>query len=122
MAPFRALGQSGARPTRDLETFPTPAGVTLIRLDYDELVSRCPVTEQPDLSRVLIVYAPGASCLESKSLKLYFQTYHNEGVFCEALAAQIARNIAAACQPRWVRVTVIQKRRGGIEISATASA
>jgi 7-cyano-7-deazaguanine reductase len=116
---FNALGQN-ATPSRNLETFATPECITLITLDYDEMTSVCPVTGQPDLSMVKIEYAPGDTCIESKSLKLYFQTFRNEGVFCEALSAQIAQDIMSACNPIWCEVTVTQKRRGGIQIAATA--
>ena len=39
-------------------------------------------------------------------------------VFCEALASQIAKDIAEACHPLWVEVIVTQKPRGGIKIVA----
>ena len=41
-------------------------------------------------------------------------------MFCEALAVCIAQDIAAACNPLWCKVTVTQKPRGGITITATA--
>jgi 7-cyano-7-deazaguanine reductase len=38
------------------------------------------------------------------------------------LAGRIAGDIFDACQPHWCTVTVIQKPRGGIKITATAKA
>ena len=119
---FQSLGKEVRGPVRRLEIFPAPPGVERVTLSSDEVTSLCPVTGQPDWETVAIEYAPAASCIESKSLKLYLWSFREEGVFCEALAARIAEDVAAACQPRWVRVTVTQKPRGGITITATASA
>jgi 7-cyano-7-deazaguanine reductase len=115
---FEALGRYVTEPRRRLETFPTPSGVTRVVLESDEVTSLCPVTGQPDWERVRIEFGPGPLCLESKSLKLYFWSFRNEGHFCEALAARIAADVAAALQPRWLKVTVFQKSRGGITITA----
>ncbi len=69
-----------------------------------------------------IDYSPQALCLESKSLKLYLMRFRNEGAFCEALAVQIRDDVAAALALRAeeVTVTLVQKARGGITITATA--
>ncbi|MDO9535059.1 MAG: hypothetical protein Q7J85_06940 [Bacillota bacterium] len=55
-------------------------------------------------------------------MKLYLWSFRNEGVFCEALASQIVQDVYDACKPVWCKVTVVQKPRGGIRISATAYA
>ena len=120
MSSFRALGHVTTEPSRELETFPAPAGVQTVTLESDEVTSLCPVTGQPDWETVVIEYAPDQACIESKSLKLYLWSFRQEGVFCEALASRIVDDVAAACRPRWCRVTVIQKPRGGIRITATA--
>ncbi|RJR20803.1 MAG: NADPH-dependent 7-cyano-7-deazaguanine reductase QueF [Desulfobacteraceae bacterium] len=119
---FEALGKNVRKPSRNLEVFPKPQGVEKVVMESDEVTSLCPVTGQPDWETVVIEYAPDNHCLESKSLKLYLWSYRNEGVFCEALAAQIAQDIYDACKPLWCKATVIQKPRGGIKITATASA
>jgi 7-cyano-7-deazaguanine reductase len=119
---FEGLGKQVRGPVRRLEVFPAPPGVDRVTLASDEVTSLCPVTGQPDWETVVVEYAPAGFCLESKSLKLYLWSFREEGVFCEALAARIAGDVAAACRPAWVRVTVTQKPRGGITISATAAA
>ena len=66
-----------------------------------------------------IAYQPDARCLESKSVKLYLSRFRNDGVFCEALAVQIRDDVAAALEPAGrVTVTLVQKARGGITITA----
>ncbi len=118
---FVALGHPGSEHYAGLETFPNP-GVARVEMTSDELAAVCPITGQPDLYVATIDYAPDALCLESKSLKLYLATFRNEGRFCEALAVTIRDDVAAALdlQAARVQVTLRQKSRGGITITATA--
>ena len=118
---FVALGHAGSEHYAGLETFPNP-GVSRVELTSDELVAVCPVTGQPDLYLASIDYSPADRCLESKSLKLYLNRFRNEGVFCEALAVQIRDEVAEALALTAddVTVTLEQKARGGITITATA--
>lgn len=115
---FRALGHPEAG-FAGLETFPAPEGVARVELESDEVAAVCPITAQPDWYRVQIAYEPRERCVESKSLKLYLQSFRNEGIFCEAFAVRIADDLAEALGCA-VDVTVIQKARGGITISASA--
>ena len=78
------------------------------------------MTGQPDFSAVTIEYQPDEWCIESKSLKLYLWSFRNETAFCESLAAQIAADIREACKPKKCKVTVAQKARGGIALTAVA--
>ena len=117
---FTALGKNVRKPSRTLDTFPKPEGVETVIMESDEVTSLCPVTGQPDWETVTIEYAPDQACIESKSLKLYLWSFREEGAFCEALAAQIAKDVAAACKPFWVEVVVAQKPRGGVKLVAKA--
>ena len=114
-----ALGHAGSDHYVGLEAFANP-GVARVELDSDELTAICPVTGQPDMYRARIEYDPDALCLESKSVKLYLAGFRNEGCFAEALAVRIRDDVAAAVElPRdRVRVTLVQKARGGITITA----
>ena len=118
---FVALGHAGSEHYAGLETFPNP-GVSYVEMTSDELVAVCPVTGQPDLYVASIEYSPSDRCLESKSLKLYLNGFRNEGAFCEALAVKIRDDVAEALEVdrAAVRVTLKQKARGGITITATA--
>lgn len=114
------LGNKVTVPTKNLEWFAAPKGTTEVTFSTSECTSMCPITGQPDFQKVTITYTPDGRCLESKSLKLYLQTFRNEGMFCEALAATIARDVARAIQPAWIRVTVEQNPRGGIALKAAS--
>lgn len=116
---FVALGHAGSDHYAGLETFPNP-GVSQVEMTSDELVAVCPITGQPDLYVAVIEYSPDALCLESKSLKLYLNGYRDEGHFCEALAVKIRADVAHALELSRdrVRVSLEQKSRGGITITA----
>jgi 7-cyano-7-deazaguanine reductase len=118
---FVALGHAGSDAYAGLETFPNP-GVARVEMTSDELVAVCPITAQPDFYTATIAYRPRALCLESKSLKLYLARFRNEGVFCEALAVQVRDEVAAVLEVEAaaVTVTLVQKARGGITITASA--
>jgi len=118
---FVALGQPGSEHYAGLETFANP-GVSRVEMTSDELTAVCPVTRQPDLYIATIEYRPQALCIESKSLKLYLSGFRNEEHFCEALAVRIRDDVATVLElpPDRVQVTLKQKSRGGITITATS--
>ena len=117
---FKALGRPITGPSRELETFPKPDNVTVVRFTSNELTSYCPVTGQPDFSTVEILYHPAKLCLESKSLKLYLWSFREERMFGEGLASQMASDIQQATQASYCRVTLTQNIRGGLQLEAIA--
>ena len=114
------LGASVREPIEHVEVFPAPAHVSTVRFTTEELASLCPVTSQPDLSNVEIEFAPDQWCVESKSLKLYLWGFRDRPVFAEALAAEIAGELMQTAAPKWVKVTLTQRPRGGIQVRAVA--
>ena len=118
---FVALGKPGSEAFAGIETFPNP-GVSHVEMTSDELTALGPVNAQPDLYVAKLEYWPGPLCIESKSLKLYLNGFRNEEQFGEALAVRIRDDASQALQlpPDKVRVTLRQKSRGGIVITATA--
>jgi 7-cyano-7-deazaguanine reductase len=120
MSDSAVLGRTVQEPVDGLDTFPTPAGVTKVHLAAMEGTSVCPVTGQPDMWTADITYWPRTECVESKSMKLWLWKFRNEGVFCEQLSADIAREVGQAIGAAEVEVTVRQSPRGGIAINSTA--
>lgn len=117
---FRALGRPMNAPSKELDTFPKPPHVAVVRFHSDELTSFCPVTGQPDFSAVEIEYHPDQLCVESKSLKLYLWSFRDERIFGEGLASVIAQDIFDALQPFFCQVTLRQNVRGGLQMTAVA--
>jgi 7-cyano-7-deazaguanine reductase len=115
------LGETVRHAIDHLECFDAPDHVSRVRLTSNEVVSICPITGQPDISALVIDYEPAGRCIETKSLKLYLWSFRDRGVFCEALAAEIADEVVRAADPSSVTVTVTQQPRGGIVVEATAT-
>ena len=117
-APDRAPERRGL-----LETFPNPAP----ERDYEivhtapEFTSVCPITGQPDFATIVVSYVADRLCVELKSLKLYLQSFRDEGVFYEAVVNRICDDLAAALSPRRLEVRGEFRVRGGISSVVTAS-
>jgi len=103
----------------ELETFPNPrpGRAYEIQLDYPEFSSLCPVTGQPDTARLRLAYVPGERCVETKSLKLYLQSFRNHKGFNEDIANRIADDILSVCSPRKLQLTANFSARGGIALT-----
>ena len=71
------LGQPSSLPASpeaavlDYVPNPRPGTLYLVRFAAPEFTSLCPVTGQPDFAHLVIDYVPGATIVESKSLKLF---------------------------------------------------
>lgn len=116
--PDQVLGRTVNGPLERPIGIPAPRGLSRVTMNCIEFTSMCPVTGNPDFGEVVISFIPGDQIVESKSLKLYLLKFRMEGVFCEALASQIAQEIFETILPQEVTVTVIQAPRGGIGITA----
>ena len=101
-----------------LETVPNPHPGTLYlaRFTQPEFTSLCPVTGQPDFAHLVIDYVPRAKLVESKSLKLYLNSFRNEAAFHEDCTVGIGRRIADLLEPAWLRIGGYWYPRGGMPI------
>ncbi len=100
-----------------LEVFPTPTETPfVIEHVSEEFTSLCPKTGHPDFGAVTLRYepAPRGVCVELKSLKLYYQSFRNEGIFYEAVTNRIRDDLATLLKPTWLQVITDWKGRGGI--------
>jgi 7-cyano-7-deazaguanine reductase len=106
----------------EIEVFPNPAPHRdyVIRHSCPEFTSVCPKTGQPDFATIDLEYIPDRKCVELKSLKLYYYSFRNEGIYYEAVTNRILDELADACEPRWMRVTGHFAVRGGISSVVTA--
>ncbi|MBX3357119.1 MAG: preQ(1) synthase [Phycisphaeraceae bacterium] len=110
-----------------LEAFETPRGVggassIVIEHVSEEFTSLCPKTGHPDFGEVTLRYCPAAAgtkagrrgCVELKSLKLYYQSFRNEGIFYEAVTHRIREDLVRLMNPVWLQVATSWRGRGGI--------
>lgn len=103
------------------ETFPAPKNLGNVTFTSSEVTARCPMTDQPDFYTVEVSYLPRDLCVESKTVKLYFQQFREHGEFVEAFTRRISRDFFLALNPYEVIVKVTQTPRGGWGISVTDS-
>lgn len=109
-----------------LEVFPAPSDTPfVIEHVSEEFTSVCPKTGHPDFGDVLLRYQPkaakdGGTCVELKSLKMYYQSFRNEGIFYEAVTNQIRDDLVRLMDPAWLQIVTMWKGRGGIKSNIRA--
>lgn len=87
-----------------------------VRFSCPEFTSLCPLTGAPDFAHIVIDYIPNKKILESKSLKLFLNSFRNHGDFHEACTIYIAKRIIKEIKPVWLRIGGYWYPRGGIPI------
>jgi 7-cyano-7-deazaguanine reductase len=112
-----------AEPRSILDTFenPRPGRDYEIRFVFPEFTSVCPVTGQPDFATITLSYVPDRRCVEMKSLKLYFFSYRNKGIFYEGVINTILDDLVAVLKPRRMTVVGDFAVRGGTAGTVTAT-
>lgn len=111
-----------------LEAFTTPSDTPfVVEHIADEFTSVCPKTGHPDFGVVTVRFEPraakdGGVCVELKSLKLYLQSFRNEGIFYEAVTNRIRDDLARLMRPTWLVVKTDWRGRGGIRSVIRAEA
>lgn len=93
-------------PLSILDTFenPKPGRDYQIKFIFPEFTSVCPVTGQPDFATITLTYTPHKTCVEMKSLKLYYLSFRNKGIFYEGVTNAILDDLVAVLDP--IRMTV----------------
>ena len=110
---FKFLDESYIN-TQFLETFEFDSPNQLITTETDEFSAVCPFSGLPDLAYVKIQYHPdGNRCVELKSLKYYFVSFRNVGIYQEAVTKRIHRDLSVLLNTERLIVTTIYNIRGG---------
>ena len=105
-----------------LEIFESPTSTSFtIEHINEEFTSVCPVTGHPDFGVITLKYEPAESCVELKSLKMYYQSFRNEGIYYEAVTNQIRNDLVKCMGPTWLQVVTSWRGRGGIRSNITAT-
>ena len=78
------------------------------------------MTGHPDFADITISYVANRTCVELKSLKLYFHAYRNEGIFFEAATNKICDDLGQTLRPRSLTIIANWKARGGFSSRITA--
>jgi 7-cyano-7-deazaguanine reductase len=107
-SPEKAKLESVSNPHRDTNY--------VARFTFPEFTTMCPVTGQPDFAIVVIDYVPHRLLVESKSLKLFLNSYRKHPGFHEDCTVAIGKRIVAAIKPKWLRIGAYFYPRGGMPI------
>jgi 7-cyano-7-deazaguanine reductase len=110
------LPASPAEARLDRVPNPHPDEDYVARFPAPEFTTLCPVTGQPDFAILVIDTLPGPWLVESKSLKLYLNSFRNHGAFHEDCTVAIGKRLAALLEPRYLRIGGYWFPRGGIPI------
>jgi 7-cyano-7-deazaguanine reductase len=101
-----------------LETFETPEsdGQQVLTFDTDEVTAQCPFDfGGPDFYTFKLRYIPNDICIESKSLKLYLQSFRDKEITAEEFGSEIFNAFTELLGPKKMYIRLEQARRGGIE-------
>ena len=99
-----------------LETFPFESGDQYIKTETNEFSAVCPFSGLPDLAKVRIEYFPtGGKCIELKSLKYYFTSFRNVGIYQEAATKRIYDDLSSILETKKIQITTIYNIRGGFK-------
>ena len=77
---------------------PHPGTNYVARFTFPEFTVLCPVTGQPDFAIIVIDYVPQRFLVESKSLKLYLNSFRNHSGFHEDCTVSIGKRLAGFAQ------------------------
>ena len=112
---FKFLDESHINPGF-LETFDFDSPNQFITTETNEFSTVCPFSGLPDLAYVKIEYYPeGGKCVELKSLKYYFISFRNVGIYQEAVTKRIYIDLKIALNTNRLRITTIYNTRGGFD-------
>ena len=108
-------GEDKIRPEL-LETFDFDSPDQYILTETDEFSAVCPFSGLPDLAYVKIEYFPtGGKCVELKSLKYYFISYRNVGIYQEGATKRIYNDLKSVLETARLQVTTVYNIRGGVD-------
>ena len=96
-----------------------PHQASQVSIDTDEFTALCPWTGLPDYGTLTITYTPEHRCVELKSLKYYLLSYRDVGIVQEHAANRVLKDLVSLCRPRWMKVVLDYKVRGGLHTTVS---
>ena len=99
-----------------LETFDFNSPDQYIKTETNEFIAVCPFSGLPDIAKIKIEYFPtGGKCVELKSLKYYFISFRNVGIYQEAVTKRIYDDLSTILKTKKIQITTIYNIRGGFK-------
>jgi 7-cyano-7-deazaguanine reductase len=104
-----------------LETFPYEGPRQRVTYSTHEFSAVCPFSGLPDIGTVTVDFVPGKKVVELKSLKYYYLSYRDVGIYQEHATARIYRDLFRLLEPQEMTLTVVYQTRGGIDTTTRVS-
>tara|TARA_B110000003_G_C16381910_1_gene430822 strand:- start:167 stop:556 length:390 start_codon:yes stop_codon:yes gene_type:complete len=99
-----------------LEVFKFDSPKQYIQTETKEFCAVCPFSGLPDIAHINIEYYPeGGLCIELKSLKYYFNSFRNVGIYQEGATKRIFEDLKNKLKTNKIRVTSLYNIRGGFK-------
>ena len=98
-----------------LETIKYSGARQLIEYKTKEFTAVCPFSGLPDIGEVTIRYVPSGAIVELKSLKYYFISFRNVGIYQEKATDRIFKDLNKLLKPKYLFLETIYNTRGGID-------
>jgi 7-cyano-7-deazaguanine reductase len=99
-----------------LETFDFDSPNQFIMTETDEFSAVCPFSGLPDMAYVKLEYYPdGKKCIELKSLKYYFISFRNVGIYQEGATKRIFNDLKSKLETDRLKITTVYNMRGGFD-------
>ena len=105
--------------TEYLETINYSGNPQEIKYETDEFNAVCPFSGLPDIAKIIVTYIPDKKLVELKSLKYYFVSFRNVGIYQEAVTDRIFKDLNNCLKPVKLIIQTIYNVRGGILSTST---
>jgi len=87
----------------------------------NEFSAVCPFSGLPDTGSVCVDYIPKNKLVELKSLKYYFISFRNVGIYQEDLTSRIFNDLNPLLEPEELLIKTRYSSRGGIDTTCTTN-
>jgi 7-cyano-7-deazaguanine reductase len=94
---------------------PNPERDYVIDISYPEFTCLCPRSGYPDFATIRITYTPDKKVVELKSLKLYLNSFRDQGASHEGVTNQIFDVLKKNLKPRRLEVVGDFNVRGNVK-------
>jgi 7-cyano-7-deazaguanine reductase len=94
---------------------PYPGRDYVIDISYPEFTCLCPRSGYPDFATIKVTYTPDKRVVELKSLKLYLNSFRDQGVSHEAVTNMVFEVLKKNLKPRSLEVVGDFNVRGNVK-------
>ena len=115
MHPMKYGAKAVKQATLELWPNPNPDRDFTIDISYPEFTCLCPRSGYPDFATIRITYTPDKKVVELKALKLYLNSFRDQGVSHEAVTNLIFDALKKNLKPRSLEVMGDFNVRGNVK-------